>query len=330
MDVSLLADKIVLVTGGTGSFGKAISKMFTTTSDPPREVRILSRHEDLQHEMQRIFPQFKYLIGDVRDPIRLREVLRNVDVVFHAAALKQVPDSDLHPMEAVKTNIFGSQNVRTAAIENHVETVIYISTDKAVKPVNAMGMTKAIQERLFTTWEFETQTRFVGVRYGNIIGSRGSVVPYFVDLAKQAKDLPVTDQRMTRFLLTLQDALELVFFALKVGRNREIMVRKSPAARIIELAEVIADSYGVETEITGIRPGEKIHETIIHEDEMRRSEEKEDYFVIHPRGDYSSDLAYEEYRSDNAKQLDKAGIKKLLTDENWLQRRASSPNGTES
>jgi UDP-N-acetylglucosamine 4,6-dehydratase/5-epimerase len=319
MDTSVVAGKTVLITGGTGSFGHTIADILANTDPKPREVRILSRHEDLQHSMQNRYPQFKYLIGDVRDLSRLREVLRGVDVVFQAAALKQVPDCELHPMEAVNTNIMGAFNVRTAAIENNVEAVAYISTDKAVKPVNVMGMTKAIQERLFSTPELDVATKFVGVRYGNVLGSRGSVVPYFISLAEQKRDLPVTDSRMTRFMLTLHNAVELVFFALANGSSREILVRKSPAAKIIELAEVICEQYGSDVRVTGIRPGEKIHEILIQEEEMRRAEEKGDYFVIHSHGEYDSGRTYEEYSSDKATLLTKTQIRELLVSERWIK-----------
>ena len=318
MDTAVIEGKTVLITGGTGSFGKTIAEKLTASSRKPKEVRILSRHEDLQHSMQENYPQFKYLIGDVRDISRVREVSRGVDVIFHAAALKQVPDCEVHPMEAVNTNVLGAFNVRTAAIENDVQAVVYISTDKAVKPVNVMGMTKAIQERLFSTAEFDVRTKFVGVRYGNILGSRGSVVPYFMSLAGRKQDLPVTDARMTRFLLTLDDAIELVFFALANGSHREILVRKSAAARIIELAEVIAEEFELEVKVTKIRPGEKIHEILIQEDEMRRAEERGDYFIIHQHGGYDSGKTYNEFSSDKATILSKEQIKGLLIKEKWL------------
>jgi UDP-N-acetylglucosamine 4,6-dehydratase len=318
MKDSLIKGKTLLVTGGTGSFGQAILGTLAKRGPGPKEVRVLSRHEDLQHSIAQKYPQFKFLIGDVRDPSRLSEVFSGVDIVFHAAALKQVPDCEIHPMEAVKTNILGAFNVRTAAIENNVESVVYISTDKAVKPVNVMGMTKAIQERMFSTPELKVSTRFVGVRYGNVLGSRGSVVPYFVSLGKEKKDLPVTDARMTRFMLTLQNAIELVFFALEKGSQGEVFVRKSPATKISQVAEVIAEYYSCKTKATGIRPGEKIHEVLIQEDEMRRAEERGEYFVLHPPGTFQSGRTYEEYSSDRAELLGKRQIRELLKREKWL------------
>jgi len=315
---ALIKGKSLLLTGGTGSFGQAILGTLAESAARPKQVRILSRHEDLQHSIAQKYPQFKFLIGDVRDPSRLREVFSGVDIIFHAAALKQVPDCEMHPMEAVKTNIIGAFNVRTAAIESDVETVIYISTDKAVKPVNVMGMTKAIQERMFSTPELGVRTRFVGVRYGNVLGSRGSVVPHFVSLGKQKKVLPVTDPRMTRFMLTLQNAIELVFFALEKGAHGEVLVRKSPATRLGQLAEVIAEHFGSKTKTVGIRPGEKIHEVLIQEDEMRRAEEKGEYFILHPPGTFRSGRTYEEYSSDKAELLGKRQIKELLEKEKWL------------
>lgn len=311
--------KRVLITGGTGSFGHQMAEEISKMK--PAEVRILSRHEDLQHSMEREFPQFRYILGDVRDKHRMDEAMRDIDIVFHAAALKQVPDCEVHPMEAVKTNILGAQNVRQSAIRHGVQKVVFISTDKAVKPVNVMGMSKAIQERLFVAPEFDCPTKFIGVRYGNVVGSRGSVVPYFFELAKQNKDLPLTSEKMTRFLLTLPNAIKLVFHALETGKGNEIFVRKSPAANMKDLAEVIVESTKSKSKIKSvpIRAGEKIHETLVQEEEMRRTSEDKEYFVIHPYGKYENPSKDpKEYNSENTDRLSKAQIKKLLQEEDWL------------
>jgi UDP-glucose 4-epimerase len=197
-----------------------------------------------------------------------------------------------------------------------VEKVVFISTDKAVKPVNAMGMTKALQERIFLSDEFDSTTKFIGVRYGNIIGSRGSVVPHFVEMAKKGEALTVTHKDMTRFLLSLEDAIGLVFYALENGHGGEIFVKKSPAASITDLAEVMANRYNVEVKITEIRPGEKIHETLVQEDEMRRAKEEEGYFIIHEKGNYENSKPSKEITSENAKRLTKKEIENMLRD--WL------------
>jgi FlaA1/EpsC-like NDP-sugar epimerase len=284
------------------------------------EVRIMSRHEDLQHTMEREYPQFKYILGDVRDYRRVDEAMRDIDVVFHAAALKQVPDNEVHPMEAVKTNILGAYNVKQAAIKNGVDKVVFISTDKAVKPVNVMGMTKSLQERIFVAPEIETPTKFIGVRYGNVVGSRGSVIPYFFELAGKGEELPLTSDKMTRFLLTLPNAIKLVFHALQTGKGNEIFVRKSPAANIKDLAEVILEVTKSKSKIklVPIRPGEKIHETLVQEEEMRRTSEDKEYFTIHPYGKYENKNAGEkEYTSENTERLNKNEIKKLLQEEGW-------------
>lgn len=315
----MVRGKKVLITGGTGSFGHQMAEEIQKMG--PAEVRILSRHEDLQHSMQRDYPDFKYILGDVRDHQRVEEAMKDIDVVFHAAALKQVPDNELHPMEAVKTNIVGANNVKQSAIKNNVERVVFISTDKAVKPVNVMGMSKAIQERVFVAPEIECDTKFIGVRYGNVVGSRGSVIPYFFDLANLGKDLPLTSEKMTRFLLTLPNAIKLVFHALETGKGNEIFVRKSPAASIKELAEVVIESVGSSSKINKvpIRAGEKIHETLVQEEEMRRTQEDEEYFIIHPYGKYTNGgKELKEYTSENTERLDKAQIKKILQEEGWV------------
>lgn len=314
----MLSGKRVLITGGTGSFGHQMAEEIKDMG--ASEIRIMSRHEDLQHTMQREYPNFKYVLGDVRDFARVDEATRDVDVVFHAAALKQVPDNEVHPMESVKTNVIGAYNVKEAAIKNGVDKVVFISTDKAVKPVNVMGMSKAIQERIFVAPEFDTKTKFIGVRYGNVVGSRGSVIPYFFELAKKGEELPLTSDKMTRFLLTLPNAIKLVFHALEVGKGNEIFVRKSPAANIKDLAEVIIDATKSKSKIkiVPIRAGEKIHETLVQEEEMRRTSEDREYFTIHPYGQHSNEGDGKEYTSENTERLSKDQIRKLLEEENWI------------
>ncbi len=315
-----LNNKVVLVTGGTGSFGRTITSYLTKTD--LKEIRILSRGEDMQHQMALKWndSRIRFLIGDVRDENRVRECMRNVDCVFHAAALKQVPDCEHHPFEAVKTNIIGAQNVKAAAIDCGVQIVIFISTDKAVKPVNAMGMTKALQEKIMLSPENDGDTKFCGVRYGNVVGSTGSVIPLFAELRKQGKPLTVTHPEMTRFWLTLDDAMLLVSKALADGTNGDLMVLKRPACAIMDLAKVMSKGR-VPVKLGSIRPGEKIHETLVNEEEMRRAIEENELFRICPpgtRGVPKVKSHFPEYTSANTKQMQISEIAKLLNSEGWL------------
>lgn len=315
-----LRGKTVLVTGGTGSFGHRVTE--TLLKYDLREIRIFSRGEDLQHKMAIEFPdnRLNFIIGDVRDYRRVIEATRDVDIIFNAAALKQVPDCENHPLEAIKTNIMGAYNVREAAITNDVKKVVTISTDKAVKPVNAMGMTKALQEKLITTDELQSyKTKFMVVRYGNVIGSRGSVIPLFKERIKQNLPVYVTDFSMTRFMLSLKDAVKLVFKALTDGKGGEIFVMKRPACLMKDLAEVIANSKTKVFE-GKIRPGEKIHETLVQEDEMRRAIEEDNYYIICPYGTKGvPQLQRElfEYTSQNTQRMSKEEIKLMLITEGW-------------
>jgi UDP-N-acetylglucosamine 4,6-dehydratase/5-epimerase len=315
----LLADATILVTGGTGSFGRHITNELLKY--PVREVRIFSRDEDLQHQMAREFSdkRLRFVIGDVRDFDRVLESMKNVNYVFHAAALKQVPDCELHPFEAVKTNVVGAHNIKTAALRSRVKKVVAISTDKAVKPVNAMGMTKALQEKVLLSPELADSgdTAFSIVRYGNVIGSRGSVIPLFSERVRKKQDLGVTSFEMTRFWLTLNDAVALVLKATCDSEGGETYVKKSPACLIRDLAEVMA---GDEVRVleTGVRPGEKIHEVLVQEAEARRSTEDDEYFVIHSPGETlpRSVRAAKplEYTSEKARRLSKAEIAQMLLD----------------
>lgn len=312
-----LGGKTFLITGGTGSFGRWITKELLRRD--PKEIRIYSRDEEKQLDMHRDFPdpKVKFIIGDVRDYKRLSEATQNVQLLYHAAALKIVPMCEQHPLEALKTNTLGTLNAKRAAIENGVEKSLLISTDKAVKAVNLYGMTKAIAEKIWINDEFETESKFAVVRYGNVIGSRGSVVPYFKHLIKERKPLPITHPDMTRFLITLQQAIELVFYATENMKGGEIDVPKIPACNILDLAKVIAgDDYPLK--IVGIRPGEKIHECLVQEDEFRRIQDVGKYYVIHPYNRNKSGVIQKEFTSENAQRLNREEIAQLLKESGWL------------
>jgi UDP-N-acetylglucosamine 4,6-dehydratase len=277
-------NQVVLVTGGTGSFGKKFIEIMLSEYQPAKLI-VFSRDELKQHEM-RVHgfdhPSLRYFIGDVRDVDRLRRAMHGVDIVIHAAALKQVPACEYNPMEAIKTNILGSSNVIEAAIDAGVKRVMALSTDKAVNPVNLYGATKLAAEKLFVqsnAYAAGTATRFACVRYGNVVGSRGSVIPIFLRQRHNGK-LTVTDDRMTRFWLTLDQGVRFVIRCTEAMSGGEVFVPKIPSTRIVDLARVIAPH--AELEITGIRPGEKLHEVLIHEDEARTTVELEDMFVVQP------------------------------------------------
>lgn len=278
-----LKNKNILITGGTGSFGKKFTEILLKEYSP-KTIRIYSRGELLQVLMQEEFKdtRLRFFIGDVRDRERIYRAMNDVDVVVHAAALKQVPACEYNPIEAVKTNIDGSINVIDAAIDNNVERVIAISTDKAVHPVNLYGATKMVAEKLFiqaNSYTGDNKTRFSCVRYGNVIGSRGSVVPLFREQSKKGK-ITITDSRMTRFWITLEQGVRFVINSLEIMNSGEIFVPKIPSMSITDLANAVAP--GSKHEITGIRPGEKLHETLMTEDEARHAREFKDYFVIYP------------------------------------------------
>lgn len=279
-----LSGKVVLITGGTGSFGKKFTEIVLREHNP-KAVRIFSRGEFLQLQMRQQFnddPRLRFFIGDVRDRDRLYRAMDGVDIVVHAAALKQVPACEYNPIEAVKTNIDGAINVINAAIDNEVEKVIAISTDKAVYPVNLYGATKLVAEKLFVQGNAYTgkhRTRFSVVRYGNVVGSRGSVIPLFLEQRRTGK-ITITDERMTRFWITLEQGVRFVISCIERMKGGEIFVPKIPSMRIVDLADVIAP--GAERKIIGIRPGEKIHECLITEEEARHTREFDTYFVIEP------------------------------------------------
>jgi FlaA1/EpsC-like NDP-sugar epimerase len=317
-----LKGSTILITGGTGSFGNRVAAHLLQHG--PRQLRIYSRDEKKQWEMQRAFPDFRYVVGDVRDLERLRQAMKGVDFVFHAAALKQVPSCETYPVEAVKTNTLGSHNVCLAASEAGVRTVVALSTDKAVKPVNAMGMSKAMMEKIVCAQnQFEGETVFCCVRYGNVMGSRGSVIPLFQQLLQQGKPLTITVPQMTRFLLTLDQSVDLVLHALTGSKGGEIFVRKAPACTVMDLAKAMRRKYSPRgddhpIEVVGIRPGEKIHEVLVNEYEVHRATEDVSYFTVHPEyrrpekpvGRFAPG---EEYTSENTERLtDLQAISALL------------------
>lgn len=278
------SEKVVLITGGTGSFGKKFTEIMLREYHP-RKIIIYSRDELKQHEMRMSgfdHPSLRYFIGDVRDRDRLRRALHGVDIVVHAAALKQVPACEYNPMEAIKTNILGTGNVVEAALDAEVEKVIALSTDKAVNPVNLYGATKLAAEKLViqsNAYAAGTRTRFSCVRYGNVVGSRGSVVPVFLRQRANGK-ITITDERMTRFWISLEQGVRFVISCIEQMEGGEVFVPKIPSMRVIDLARAIAPEAKIE--IIGIRPGEKIHEVLISEDEARHTVELEKMFVVQP------------------------------------------------
>ncbi len=299
-------DKSILITGGTGSFGKMYVRTMLDRYRPRRLV-ILSRDELKQYEMQQAFnaPCMRYFIGDVRDKSRLVQAMRGVDYVVHAAALKQVPAAEYNPMECIKTNIYGAENVIHAALENNVERVIALSTDKAANPINLYGATKLASDKLFVAannMAGRHRTTFSVVRYGNVVGSRGSVVPFFLKLLAQGADhLPITDDRMTRFWISLQQGVDFVLKNFERMRGGELFVPKIPSVRLVDLAEAIAP--GMPRKIVGIRPGEKLHEIMCPADDSHLTREFDDHYVIAPtitfvnRGnDFSSNALGEQGR----------------------------------
>lgn len=302
MPSSVLSNKRVLVTGGTGSLGKVlVRRLLSGELGTPACITVFSRDEAKQHEMRLsyqsrrratdevIFRNFQQLlqfqIGDVRDYHRVSGVLRQADVVFNAAALKQVPTCEYFPFEAVQTNIGGPENIIRAIRENHlpVQTVVGVSTDKACKPVNVMGMTKAIQERVFIAGNLDCpDTRFICVRYGNVLASRGSVIPLFHEQIRNGGPVTITTADMTRFLLSLDQAVDTIFAALRGGRRGEMYIPRVPSARVLDLAEALIGDRPVKTTVTGIRPGEKVHEILVSEEEAYRTVLRGDHYVVLP------------------------------------------------
>ena len=320
-----------MITGGTGSFGHQM--IVELMRYKPKIIRIFSRDEDKQHNLRQelldnsILDKIQFVIGDVRDYDRIYSVTKDIDIIFHAAALKQVPSVEEHPYEAVKTNIIGAFNVVKAAVARKVDKVVAISTDKAVKPVNAMGMTKALQEKIILSDEItKEKTIFCCVRYGNVLGSRGSVIPLWDKMLEQNKPLPITHPEMTRFMLTLSQAIDLVFYSLKNAKGGEIFVKKAPATKMINLAHAYAElktgKKNYPLKYIGIRAGEKIDEILVSEEEMRHSEEKQDHYIIRREKEFdrtflNKSTKLQEYSSGTIKHLDVAELKTLMKKLNW-------------
>jgi UDP-glucose 4-epimerase len=325
---SLFDNKILLITGGTGSFGNAVLKRFLQTDI--KEIRIFSRDEKKQDDMRQFYnnSKIKYYIGDVRTYDSINNAMKGVDYVFQAAALKQVPSCEFFPVEAVRTNVLGCENVLNSAIENKVGRVIVLSTDKAVYPINAMGMSKALSEKVMVAKSRNLNGSgmvFCGTRYGNVMASRGSVIPLFIDQIKKGNPLTITDPNMTRYMMTLEDAVDLVLFAFKNGKPGDIFVQKSPAATIEVLAKALLELYKVNNQIKiiGTRHGEKLYETLVNREEMVKAEDLGNYYRI-PAD--TRDLNYnrffiegeaqisqmEEYNSHNTSRLNIEETKQLL------------------
>jgi UDP-glucose 4-epimerase len=327
MERGMLEGKKIMITGGTGSFGNAFAR-FLLENESPERVLILSRDEKKQNDMRIAFnhPKLDFVIADVRDRDTVFTAMRGVDMVFHAAALKQVPSCEFFPMEAVRTNVMGAGNVLDAAEFHGVQKVVVLSTDKAVYPINAMGISKALMEKVMMAKarSTETSTAYCGVRYGNVMYSRGSVIPLFVSQIREGKPLTVTHPQMTRFLLPLKEAVELVLFALMNGESGEVFVRKSPASTVGDLAEACQNVFGVKGKVKtiGIREGEKLHETLLTREELMNSEEFDDYYRMRGERGFDYDDFFtrghgeqfpsEGYTSENTVRLSVKEIEALL------------------
>ncbi|MBY5961347.1 polysaccharide biosynthesis protein [Marinobacter nauticus] len=325
----MFKDKCLLITGGTGSFGNAVLNRFLDTDI--EEIRIFSRDEKKQDDMRKRYanPKLKFYIGDVRDYNSVLNATRGVDFIFHAAALKQVPSCEFHPMEAVKTNVIGTENVLEAAIQNEVKRVVCLSTDKAVYPINAMGISKAMMEKVMVAKSRNVdpdKTVICGTRYGNVMASRGSVIPLFVDQIRAGQSLTITDPNMTRFMMTLADAVDLVLYAFEHGSNGDLFVQKAPAATIETLARALTDLVGKPDHpinVIGTRHGEKLFEALLSREEMACAQDMGEYYRVPPD---LRDLNYgkfveqgeekishtEDYNSHNTERLDVAGMQTLL------------------
>lgn len=331
----MFTNKTLLITGGTGTFGNAVLKRFLDTDI--KEIRIFSRDEKKQYDMrtQLINDKIKFYIGDVRNYESIESALYGVDYVFHAAALKQVPSCEFYPMEAVRTNILGTGNVLNAAIKNRVKNMIVLSTDKAVYPINAMGISKAMMEKVMVakarTMD-EKGTVFCGTRYGNVMASRGSVIPLFVDQIKSGQALTVTDPNMTRFLMSIEDAVDLVLYAYEHGSQGDIFVQKAPAATIGDLALAVKELFNADNEIKiiGTRHGEKLYETLLTREELVRAEDLGGYYRVPADNrdlNYNKyfvegreELSYQEdYNSHNTRRLNVNEIKELLMSLNFVK-----------
>ncbi len=321
-------DKTLLITGGTGSFGNTVLKRFLDTG--VREIRIFSRDEKKQEDMRIALnnPKLRFYIGDVRDHYSVLQAMKGVDYVFHAAALKQVPSCEFYPMEAVRTNVMGTENVLNAATAAGVARVVVLSTDKAVYPINAMGISKAMAEKLMVAkarLQRQGETVFCATRYGNVMASRGSVIPLFVSQIKEGKPLTLTDPNMTRFLMSLEDSVDLVLYAFTHGQQGDIFVQKAPASTVGDLAQAIKELFGnkSQTRVIGTRHGEKLYESLISREEMAHAVDMGGYYRI-PADNRDLNYAkyfsegeetiseFDDYTSHNTERLDVEQVKKLL------------------
>lgn len=322
-------DKVLLITGGTGSFGNAVLNRFINSEI--KEIRIFSRDEKKQDDMRNRInnPKVKFFIGDVRDQESIDVAMAGVNYVFHAAALKQVPSCEFFPIQAVKTNVIGTENVLRSSLKANVEKVVVLSTDKAVYPINAMGISKAMMEKVMIAKSRDmsntSKTMICGTRYGNVMASRGSVIPLFVKQIKEGKPLTITDPNMTRFMMTLEDAVDLVLFAFENGNNGDIFVQKAPAATVLVLAKAILDLYGASNEIKiiGTRHGEKLYEALVNREDMAKAEDLDNFYRIpadnrdlnynrfFTEGDEIID-SLEDYNSHNTNRLNHEKMKELL------------------
>ena len=323
----MFSRKTLLITGGTGSFGNAVLRRFLDSD--LKEIRIFSRDEKKQDDMRKRYnsPKLKFYIGDVRDYQSVLNAVRGVDYIYHAAALKQVPSCEFHPLEAVKTNVLGTENVLEAAISSNVKRVVCLSTDKAVYPINAMGISKAMMEKVVVAKSRGSDTTVIcATRYGNVMASRGSVIPLFVELMREGKPITITDPEMTRFMMTLDDAVDLVVFAFKHGTPGDIFIQKAPAATIQVLTQALTQLMNVpdhRVNVIGTRHGEKLYEALLSREEMVAAQDLGDYFRVPPdlrdlnygkfveQGEHKISTAVD-YNSHNTTRLDVDGMKKLL------------------
>jgi UDP-glucose 4-epimerase len=331
----MFKDKVLMITGGTGSFGHAVLKQFLETD--VREIRIFSRDEKKQEDMRLAFrnSKLKFHLGDVRNYDSVQDAMKGVNYVFHAAALKQVPSCEFYPMEAIRTNVLGAENVINAAIANRVERLVALSTDKAVYPINAMGLSKAMMEKLIVAKARSlenSETVLCATRYGNVMASRGSVIPLFVSQLKQGKEITITDPLMTRFLMSLDDSVDLVLYAFKHGQQGDIFVQKSPASTVEVLAQALNEVFqgNSEIRIIGTRHGEKLYESLVSREEMAKAEDVGNYFRIPADNrDLNYNLYFTEgeaaisklsdYTSHNTDRLDVEGVKQLLLKLDFIQ-----------
>jgi UDP-glucose 4-epimerase len=336
----MFKNQVLMITGGTGSFGNAVLKRFLSTD--VREIRVFSRDEKKQEDMRIALnnDKVKFYIGDVRDYDSVYQAMKGVDYVFHAAALKQVPSCEFYPMEAVRTNVVGTENVMNAATANKVKRLVVLSTDKAVYPINAMGISKAMSEKLMVAksrLQLEGETVFCATRYGNVMASRGSVIPLFVSQLKEDKLLTVTDPNMTRFLMSLEESVDLVLYAYEHGKQGDIFVKKAPASTVADLAQAIKELFNKNNEVRviGTRHGEKLYESLISREEMAHAHDMGDYYRI-PAD--NRDLNYAKYFSEgekeisqlddftshNTKQLSIAQVKSLLLKLDYIKEKLNA------